>query len=125
MARVRLGPVKLICILAYLEVVMLLVLGFSLTVVALSQGHFSIFSSLMLGGFFLLLALLLTLGINLLSRGKPSGRSILLVWQLFAIMLGVHNALAGQLLVGILVAVIAAIILLLLFSSAVNRHLVG
>lgn len=73
--------------------------------------------------FFLMVAASLLAGIFALAKKRPFGRSLVLVWQLFALIIGVQSALSGFLIYGLVMAVTGGFTLLLLFSRSTLDYL--
>lgn len=73
--------------------------------------------------FFLMVAASLLVGIFALAKKRPFGRSLVLVWQLFALIIGVQSALSGFLIYGLVMAVTGGFTLLLLFSRSTLDYL--
>lgn len=73
--------------------------------------------------FFLMVAASLLAGIFALAKKRPFGRSLVLVWQLFALIIGVQSALSGILIYGLVMAVTGGFTLLLLFSRSTLDYL--
>lgn len=70
--------------------------------------------------FFLVIAAVIAFSACKLLAGKPSARSMLLVWQLFAVILGVQTGVGGQLFIGLLAVFLGGLAIMMLFSSSVN-----
>ncbi|MDO4917530.1 MAG: hypothetical protein Q3974_07935 [Rothia sp. (in: high G+C Gram-positive bacteria)] len=118
------APAKIAAALAALESLLIAVYAI-LLLVASVHSSLGIASIAMLAIFFLLVAGIIGFSAVKLLQGKSFGRSMLLVWQLFFVILGVQTIWGGQLLAGILATVLGGAILILLFTKSVNNFLVG
>ncbi|WP_421084609.1 hypothetical protein [Rothia nasimurium] len=76
-----------------------------------------------LASFYFILAGALGLGLFALYQGKRFGQPLVLVWQLFAVIIGVQTALGGFYLMGISSTVLAGCAVLLLFSKDTMGYL--
>lgn len=105
-----------------------LLAGLEVALVALS-AVIGIFASsdmgaaLPIGLFFLLVAASLALGIVFLWKRRRAGRSLILVWQLFAVIIGVQTALGGAVAGGIVTAAVGGALILLLFAPSTATYL--
>lgn len=117
-------PVKLAGVLGTVEAVLIALYGVMLMVVGVLQEHLPVANSLMLGGFFIVIAATLVWAVRMLVQGKSSGRSLLLVWQLMIVIVGVQVVVGGRWLIGLVALVLAAPTLLLLFSRDASQFIV-
>lgn len=118
------APAKSAAALATLESLLIAVYAILLLVVSVNSS-LGVASIAMLAIFFLLVAGIIGFSAVKLLQGKSFGRSMLLVWQLFFVILGVQTIWGGQLLAGILATVLGGAILVLLFTKSVNNFLAG
>lgn len=116
--------VKLAGVLGTVEAVLIALYGVMLMVVGVLQEHLPVANSLMLGGFFIVIAATLVWAVRMLMQGKSSGRSLLLVWQLMIVIVGVQVVVGGRWLIGLVALVLAAPTLLLLFSRDASQFIV-
>lgn len=116
--------VKLAGVLGTVEAVLIALYGVMLMVVGVLQEHLPVANSLMLGGFFIVIAATLVWAVRMLVQGKSSGRSLLLVWQLMIVIVGVQVVVGGHWLIGLVALVLAAPTLLLLFSRDASQFIV-
>ncbi|GGH59458.1 hypothetical protein [Rothia aerolata] len=117
-------PVKLAGVLGTVEAVLIALYGVMLMVVGVLQEHLPVANSLMLGGFFIVIAATLVWAVRMLVQGKSSGRSLLLVWQLMIVIVGVQVVVGGRWLIGLVALLLAAPTLLLLFSRDASQFIV-
>lgn len=69
-------------------------------------------ASLVIAAFYILIALALAVGSIALWQGRRFGQPLVLVWQLFALIIGVQSAVGGQLFWGIITATLSGIVVL-------------
>lgn len=110
--------IKIILALTSLQVLYLLIDLLQGLLAAHQLGQASVIAS-----FYLILALALGAGAAGLYQGKGYGRALVLVWELFAVIIGVQLALAGATFWGLVSLGVAATIILLLFSSSSLAYL--
>lgn len=110
--------IKLILALTSLQILYLLIDVIQGLLVADQLGQASVIAS-----FYLILALALGSGAAGLYQGKGYGRALVLVWELFAVIIGVQLALAGATFWGIASLALAAAVILLLFSRSSLAYL--
>lgn len=75
-----------------------------------------------IASFYFLVAAALGVGAGAVWRGQRFGQPLVLVWQLFAVIIGVQTALGGAILEGLVTLVLSATALLLLFSRSTLSH---
>ena len=69
------------------------------------------------------IALTIALSAYKLLQGKPSARSMLLVWQLFIVIMSVQAIIGGQLFLGLFGTALSGAAIILLFSTAANNYI--
>lgn len=116
------STVRAITILVALEALGIIAYAVML-VLAFSQSGLGLGNVIMLALFFVAVAAVLGVSARNLGRGKSSARSMILVWQLFLVIIGVQILLGGQPLLGVLGVVLGGAILVLLFVPATQKFL--
>lgn len=111
-------PVLAICLLSTCQALYLIYSALSGILLSDQKGPAAVAAS-----FYLILTLALAVGSWGLWAGHRFGHSLLLVWQLFALIIGVQTATAGFLVLGIASSLISGCQLLLLFSGPTLSHL--
>lgn len=115
---------KFAAALAALESLLIAVYAILLLVASI-HSSLGLASIAMLAIFFLLVSGIIGFSAVKLLQGKTFGRSMLLVWQLFFVILGVQTIWDGQILIGVVATLLGGVILVLLFTKPVNNFLVG
>lgn len=73
--------------------------------------------------FYFIISLALGVGALAIWRAQRFGQTLVLVWQLFAVIIGIQTALGGDYLVGITAATIGGAVILLLFTRSTLEYL--
>lgn len=116
------GAIKIAATIGFIETLMIVSYAVLMVLSAASNGG-SVGMAVALAAFFVLIAATIAFSGYRLLQGKPSGRSMLLIWQLFIVILGVQAMLGNQFFVGLCGTVLAGINIILLFASSVNAYL--
>lgn len=104
-----------------LEALALVVWAVILVVVALQSGQLSVYASYSFGLFYMIVAISLLIAANAVVNKKRFGRSLAVVWQLFAVILGLQMFFAGSAL-GLVATVAGGLVLILLFTKPSLSH---
>lgn len=75
-------------------------------------------ATLVIAAFYLLMTLFLAGGAIALFQGRRFGQPLVLVWQLFAFIIGVQSAVGGQLFFGLATAFLSGVVVLATCSKA-------
>ncbi|WP_237188472.1 hypothetical protein [Rothia nasimurium] len=76
-----------------------------------------------LASFYFILAGVLGIGLFAVYQGRRFGQPLVLVWELFAVIIGVQTALGGYFLMGIASTALAGACVLLLFTKETLLYL--
>lgn len=69
-------------------------------------------TTLVIAAFYLMVTLALAVGAYALLQGRRFGQPLVLVWQLFAFIIGIQTALGGQLLIGAGAVILSGVVIL-------------
>lgn len=69
-------------------------------------------TALVIAAFYLVVTLALAVGAFALLQGRRFGQPLILVWQLFAFIIGIQTAVGGQLFIGAGTAVLSGMVIL-------------
>lgn len=111
-------PVKILVGLSLLQALYLVVTALIGTFASTDIGGASVIAS-----FYFIIALALAVGAAAVWRAQRFGQPLVLVWQLFAVIIGVQTTLGGDYLVGLVTVGISGAIILLLFTRSTLEHL--
>lgn len=115
------APLKAVTTVLLLEALVLITWAVVLVVVAMQSGQMSVYASYAFGLFYLIVAgSILVAGNGVLER-KRFARSLAIVWQLFAVIIGLQVFLAGASL-GLLATIVGGIVLILFFTKSALAH---
>lgn len=109
--------------LGYIEAGLVALLSVFILISGLQESHFAPMSTIMLSIFFLLIAIFIALAAHMLTQRKSSGRSLLLVWQLFLFVIGLQAFFGGQLLGGLIATVLALVVIITVLSHPTHLYL--
>lgn len=115
--------VYLIIALLIIEIVAVGAIATSMVVGAHDAGFGITPATLILVFAFLLIAATIALGGKGLYHGRLFSRALILVWQIFAVIIGTQIAIGGQPMIGIPTIALAGGTIVLLFSSPVLTYL--
>ena len=76
-----------------------------------------------IASFYFIIALALAVGAVAVWRAQRFGQPLVLVWQLFAVIIGVQTTLGGDYPVGLATVSISGAVILLLFTRSTLEHL--
>lgn len=111
-------PVKILVGLSLLQALYLVVTALIGTFASTDIGGASVIAS-----FYFIIALALAVGAVAVWRAQRFGQPLVLVWQLFAVIIGVQTTLGGDYLVGLVTVGISGAVILLLFTRSTLEHL--
>lgn len=111
-------PVKILVGLSLLQALYLVVTALIGTFASADIGGSSVIAS-----FYFIIALALAVGAVAVWRAQRFGQPLVLVWQLFAVIIGVQTTLGGDYLVGLATVGISGAVILLLFTRSTLEHL--
>lgn len=115
------APLKAVTAILLLEILALLFMAVLLVIVAMQSGQMSVYASYAFGLFYLIVALSLVIALNGVINKKRFARSLAVVWQLFALIIGIQVSLSGAGL-GLAAALAGGAVLLLLFTRPALEH---
>lgn len=75
-------------------------------------------ATLIIAAFYLLITLFLVGGALALLKGRRFGQPLVLVWQLFAFIIGVRSVVGGQIFFGLAIAILSGVVVLASCSKA-------
>lgn len=116
------GSIKIISGIGFVETTAIIVYSV-LMVFATGQSDLGAGRIIALALFFVVIALTIALSAYKLLQGKPSARSMLLVWQLFIVIMSVQAIIGGQLFLGLFGTALSGAAIILLFSTAANNYI--
>ncbi|WP_237199764.1 hypothetical protein [Rothia nasimurium] len=111
-------PVKILVGLSLLQALYLVVTALIGTFASADIGGASVIAS-----FYFIIALALAVGAVAVWKAQRFGQPLVLVWQLFAVIIGVQTTLGGDYLVGLATVGISGAVILLLFTRPTLEHL--
>lgn len=111
-------PVKILVGLSLLQALYLVVTALIGTFASADIGGASVIAS-----FYFIIALALAVGAVAVWRAQRFGQPLVLVWQLFAVIIGVQTTLGGDYPVGLATVGISGAVILLLFTRSTLEHL--
>lgn len=111
-------PVKILVGLSLLQALYLVVTALVGTFSSADIGGASVIAS-----FYFIIALALAVGAVAVWKAQRFGQPLVLVWQLFAVIIGVQTALGGDYLVGLTTVVISGAVIMLLFTRSTLGYL--
>ncbi|WP_237223066.1 hypothetical protein [Rothia nasimurium] len=111
-------PVKILVGLSLLQALYLVVTALIGTFASSDIGGASVIAS-----FYFIIALALAVGAVAVWKAQRFGQPLVLVWQLFAVIIGVQTTLGGDYLVGLATVGISGAVILLLFTRSTLEHL--
>ncbi len=111
-------PVKILVGLSLLQALYLVVTALIGTFASTDIGGASVIAS-----FYFIIALALAVGAVAVWRAQRFGQPLVLVWQLFAVIIGVQTTLGGDYLVGLVTVGVSGAVILLLFTRSTLEHL--
>ena len=112
------GPVKILVGLSLLQALYLAVTALIGTVTSADIGTASVIAS-----FYFIIALALAVGAIAVWKAQRFGQPLVLVWQLFAVIIGVQTALGGDYLLGLATVIISGAVIMLLFTRSTLGYL--
>lgn len=112
------GPVKILVGLSLLQALYLAVTALIGTVTSADIGTASVIAS-----FYFIIALALAVGVIAIWKAQRFGQPLVLVWQLFAVIIGVQTALGGDYLLGLATVIISGAVIMLLFTRSTLGYL--
>lgn len=110
-------PISLKTVVAILslEALFLVIWAGVLVVVAIQSGQLSVYASYAFGIFYLIVAASLFFAAHGIIEGKRFARSMAIVWQLFAVIIGIQMYFAGAAL-GLVATIAGGAVLIFLFA---------
>lgn len=111
-------PVKILVGLSLLQALYLVITALIGAFASADIGGASVIAS-----FYFIIALALAVGAVAVWRAQRFGQPLVLVWQLFAVIIGVQTTLGGDYLVGLATVGISGAVILLLFTRSTLEHL--
>lgn len=112
------GPVKILVGLSLLQALYLAVTALIGTFTSADIGTASVIAS-----FYFIIALALAVGAIAVWKAQRFGQPLVLVWQLFAVIIGVQTALGGDYLLGLATVIISGAVIMLLFTRSTLGYL--
>lgn len=109
---------KILVGLSLLQALYLAVTALIGTVTSADIGTASVIAS-----FYFIIALALAVGAIAVWKAQRFGQPLVLVWQLFAVIIGVQTALGGDYLLGLATVIISGAVIMMLFTRSTLGYL--
>ena len=115
------ASLKAVVAILSLEALALALWAVILVIVAIQSGQLSVYASYAFGVFYLIVAFSLVFSAQGIFNRQRFGRSLAIVWQMFAVILGLQMFFAGAAL-GLVATLAGGAVLLLLFTRSALAH---
>lgn len=115
---------RVVSVIALIKGILMVLWAVNLMVVALMSREVSPYAASALGVFYIIVGLSLVFAVYGIFQAKRYARSLVIVWQLFAVIIGVQLAVIGYY-PALLAIACGGIVIVLMFSKTALLHFEG